>query len=107
MQDAAPGAHPLHVAGTDDALVAETVTMAGGAFEHVGHGFDAAMRMVGKTTQWTFQGIVKSEMVEQQEWVELIADTGSDRSAQFYACAFNGSFWFNNLRDSPKLVHVV
>jgi hypothetical protein len=81
--------------------------MTGGAFEHIGHCFDAAMWMVGETTQWTFQGIVKSKMVEQQEWVELVADAWSDGSAQFDPCTFNGNFWFDHLRDSSKLVHVV
>ena len=105
MQDAAPGTHPLHIARTDQALVAEAVAVGRGAFEHVGDGLDAAVRMVGKAADGSFQGIVEGEMVEEQEGVEFIADPRCNGAAQLHACAFNGDLRFDNLRDGSKVVH--
>jgi hypothetical protein len=70
VQDATPACHPLHVARTDDTRIAETIAMAHIAFEHVGDGFDAAMRMGRKTDDRSIGRIIEREMVEEQKRVE-------------------------------------
>src|SRR4029077_1664027 len=49
VHDAAARRHPLHVAVRQRSAVAEAVAVFDGAGEHVGDGFDAAVRMPGKT----------------------------------------------------------
>lgn len=107
VEDAATGAHPLHVAGTDRAFVAEAVAVGGGAFEHIGDGFDAAMRMIREAAQRAFEGIVEGEVVEEQEWVEQVADLWTERTEQAYARTLDGDLWFDELRDFSWVIHVV
>ena len=99
VQDAATGTHPLHIAGTDQAGVAEAVAMTGGAFEHVGDGFDAAVRVVGEAADGTFDGIVEGEVVEEQKGIEQVADPRRNGAAKPHARAFNGVLRFDNLGD--------
>ena len=99
VEDAATGAHPLHVAGTDSACVAEAIAVRGGAFEHVGDGFDAAMRMVGEAAQGTFERVVEGEVIEEQEGIGLVADARGYGAKQTHARAFDSGLWFDNLGD--------
>ena len=48
MNHAAAGRHPLHVARTQHVGIAERVAMLVLAGEHVRHGLEAAMRMIGR-----------------------------------------------------------
>ena len=107
MQDAAPGAHPLYIAGTDEALVAEAIAMMCGAFEHVGDRLDAAVRVVWKAAQRTFKRIIEGKVVEEQEGIEFIADARRNRAAQFHTRAFDGNLRFDDFGDASKVVHVV
>jgi len=75
-------------------------------FEHVGDGFDAAVRMVGEAAQGTFKLIGEGEVVEEQEGVGLVADARGDGAKQTHARAFDGGLWFDNLGDGSKVVHV-
>src|SRR5688572_26375104 len=100
VQDAASGRHPLHVAGADQACIAEAVTMTRGAFEHVGDGLDTAVWVVGKATDGSFDGIVEGEVVEEQEGIEQVADARCNGTTQLDARALDGILRFNNLRDS-------
>ena len=106
VEDAATGTHPLHIAGTNETRVAEAVTMTGGAFEHIGDGFNAAMRMIGETAQGTFDGIVEGEVVEEQEGIKLVANARRYGAKQTHARAFDGGLWFDNLGDGSWVVHV-
>jgi len=80
--------------------------MRGGAFEHVGDGFDTAMRMVREAAQGTFEGIVEGEVIEEQEGIGLVADARGYGAKQTHARAFDGGLWFDNLGDSSKIIHV-
>ena len=58
-----------------------------GAGEHVGDGFDAAVRMPGKAGE-VFVGVVVAEVVEEQERVELLRVAEAEAAAQVHAGAF-------------------
>ena len=107
MQDAATRAHPLHIARTDETLVAEAVAVSSGAFEHVGDGLDAAVRVVRKAAQGPLERIVEGEVVEEQEGIEFIADARRDRAAQLHSGTLDGDLRFDNFGDGSKVVHVV
>ena len=59
----------LHAARAEQAFVARRITVAHAAFEHVGHGLEAAVRMVGKTGDIVAR-VVGAEGIEHQERVE-------------------------------------
>src|SRR5271157_327500 len=99
MQNTATGSHPLHVARTDGAFVAEAVAMMRGAFEHVGDGFDAAVRMHGKAADGAFDGIVEGEVIEEQKGIEEIGFVRRDGTTKQYACAFDDILRLDNLRN--------
>src|SRR5262245_11791702 len=80
--------------------------MSGGAFEHIGDGFDAAMGVIREAANWSLEWIVKGEMIEEQEGIVLVADLWSNGTAESDARAFDSVLWFNNLKDGSKLVHV-
>ena len=73
-----PDGHPLHVAGADLARVAETIAMVYRAFEHVGDGFDAAVRMRGEAAAGTFERVVEGKVIEEQEGVVFVAGARGD-----------------------------
>ena len=75
------------------------------AFEHVGDSLDAAMWMIGKAADGTFEGIVEGEMVEEQEGVEFVADARRNGATQLDPCAFDGDLRFDHFFDSSKVVH--
>ncbi len=56
--------------------------MVDGAFEHVGDGFNAAMRVRGEAAAGAFERIVESKMVEEQEWIVFVAGTRRDGALQ-------------------------
>jgi hypothetical protein len=88
MQDAAPGGHPLHVAGAEITAVAEAVAVLDVAGQHVGDGLDAPMRMPGKAGTIFVRAVV-AKIVEQQERVELGSVAETERAAQMHAGAFD------------------
>ena len=70
MHDAAAGRHPLHIAGTERATVAETVTVLDGSRQNIRYGFDAAVRMPRKSGQIVGRPVI-AKIVEQQKGVGL------------------------------------
>jgi len=84
MHDAASGGHPLHRARLEQADIALVVAVAHAAREHVGHGFEAAMRMVGKAREIGLR-IVRAEFVEHQKRVEIGQPVRSDYAREFDA----------------------
>ena len=69
MNHAAAGRHPLRAAVAEQAFVAGAVAVAHIAGEHIGDGFEAAMRMVGKAGDVVVR-IVAAKGIEHQERVE-------------------------------------
>jgi hypothetical protein len=78
----------------DVIFVAKTVAVGGGAFEHIGDGFDTAVRMIGEAADGAFERLVEGEVVEE------VAGLGSEGAKQTHTCAFDGGLWFDNLGDS-------
>ncbi len=87
VQDAAAGGHPLHVARTDDAGVAEAVAVGDGAFQHISDGLDAAVGVGGETGE-IVGGVIRSEVVEEQEGVGEIQQVSGEAALQAHAGAF-------------------
>ena len=73
--------------------------MGGGALEHVGDGFDAAMRMIREAAHWSFKRVVEGEVIEEQEGIGLVADARGYGAKQTHARTFDGGLWFDNLGD--------
>ncbi len=69
VDHAATSRHPLHAAGAEQAFVAGGVAVPHAAVEHVGHGLEAAVRMVGEAGD-VVAGVVGAEGIEHQERVE-------------------------------------
>jgi len=97
----APSRHPLHIAGGDRTLVAETVTVIDGPREHVGDRLDAAVRMPGKAGQIIVR-VFAAEVVEQQEGVEIVGFAETERPAQVNAGAFDVGLRLDELFDRPN-----
>ena len=58
--------------GVEQAVVALVVAVAHAPGEHVGHGLEAAMRMIGEAGD-VVVGVVGAELVEHQERIEMVA----------------------------------
>jgi hypothetical protein len=71
VDHAAARGHPLHAAVFEQALVAGAVAVAHAPGDHVGHGLEAAVRMVGKARD-VVVGLVAAKGVEHQEGVEPV-----------------------------------
>src|SRR5262249_9105415 len=89
VDDAAPRRHPLDLAGPDDALVAEAVPVLDVAVEDVGDGLDAPVRVPGEPLP-VVVGVLGSEVVEQQERVELRNRVEAERASQVDARPLEG-----------------
>ncbi len=87
VDDAASGRHPLHVARGDDAAVPQAITVFDRPGEHVGDGFDAAMRVPGEAGQVVGRDVV-TEVVEQKKGIEVGSASETKCTAQVHARAF-------------------
>jgi hypothetical protein len=83
MDDAAPRRHPLHAAGIETARMTLIVAMAHAARQHIGHGLEAAMRMLGKAGD-VIGGIVRAEFVQHQEWIDVIELRRADEAVELH-----------------------
>src|SRR5580704_15901352 len=96
MQNAAACRHPLHIAGSHLAPVAEAVAMLDRARKHIGNRFDAPMRMPGKSREVVCR-LVVAEIVQQEKRIEVLGFTEPKSALQLYASTFKGRFGLNNL----------
>ena len=69
VDDAAPGGHPLHAAGLQQAGVAHAVVVAHATRLHDGDRLEAAVRVVGEAAD-VVAGRVAAEGIEHQEGIE-------------------------------------
>ena len=89
MHDARTGGHPLHVACTQQAGVAQRIAVLDRAVQHIGDGFDAPVRMPWETFE-VIIGALVPKIVEQQEWIQLARVLKAERAVQFDASALHG-----------------
>ena len=101
VQDAAPGGHPLNVAGAEAAAIAEAVTVLHRASEHVGDRLDAAMRMPREPGEIVL-GTIVAEVVEEEERVVVGGVAESKRAAQLDAGAFERRLRRNDTFDGSE-----
>ncbi len=87
MHDTVAGRHPLHVAGANRPRVARAVGVRAFAFEHVGHGLEAAVRMVRRADGFVRRVGDRAELVEQEERIDEVEATGGEGSANGEAAA--------------------
>src|SRR5215469_5781442 len=98
MHDAAARGHPLHVAGSERAAIAETVAMLDRAREHRSDGLDAAMGMPRKTGEIILRPVI-AEIVKQQERIGLLGVAETEGTPQFHASAFDRRLGLHNAFD--------
>ena len=94
MDDAAAGGHPLDLAGVDASTVAEAVAVLDRSCQDIGNCFDAPVRVPWKSRQVIFR-IVVTEIVQQQERVEVRCIAETECAPQMHAGSFNGRFGFD------------
>src|SRR5436190_6001594 len=87
MNDAIPGRHPLHIAGTDFAAATARIAMLQLALIRDRHRFKTFVRMSAYTALFiACRKWIRSGIVEQQKWAQLaaeivIAENGAHRKA--------------------------
>ncbi len=88
MEDAAPGCHPLNVAGGDRAVVAEAVAVLDRPGKDVRDRLDPAMGVPGEARQVIRRQVI-AKIVEQQKRIEVGRVAESKRAAQVHAGSFD------------------
>ena len=78
----------VRVAGADHAVIAQAVAVRHRALQHVGDGFDAAVRVPRKAGQIVV-GPVRAEVVEEQERVDVVQRRGGDAALEAHAGALD------------------
>src|SRR6202011_6357961 len=71
------------------AVVADAVAVLDGSGKHVGDGFDAAVRMPGKSGEIILRHVI-AEIVEQKKGIELGRVAKAKCAPQVHACALRG-----------------
>ena len=77
--------------------------MGHGAGQHVGHRLDAAMRVHGEARQVVAR-VVRPEMVEQQEGIEIVQRRARDAAFEPDARAFDDRLRLDDTRNLTILV---
>ena len=101
VDDAAPGGHPLHAAGLEQADVADAVAVPHAALEHDRHGLEAAVRVVGKAADVVARGVA-AERVEHQERIEALLQRLGQDARQLDAGAVATSAWPRTMRSTAR-----
>ena len=101
VEDAAAGGHPLDVARSHAALVAEGVAVGDFAGQDVGDGLDAAMRVPGEAGE-VVRGVLVAEIIQQEERIELLCFAETEGALELNARTLDGGLGFKNLFDRAK-----
>jgi NAD dependent epimerase/dehydratase family enzyme len=94
VNDASACRHPLNVARPNGAAVSQTIRMFDGAGQDVRDGLDTPVRVPGKAGEIVIGNIV-SEIIQEQEWIELGRVAEPESPAQTYPGTFQGGLRFN------------
>src|SRR5262245_27113243 len=101
MEEAAAGRHPLDVAGTQRAAIAEAVAVIHRPGQDIGDGLDSAVRMPRKSGAIVLRALV-AEIVEQQERIEVSGIAEAERPAQLHPRPLHGGLRFDNPLDGSN-----
>lgn len=104
MDDPACRSHPLYTAALQKADIAHMVFMTHTAFKHVGHRFEAPVRVRWKAGDVVIR-LVRSELVQHQKRIELLHATPAEDTRQFDARAIGRWLTRLNGQDFTKLSH--
>jgi hypothetical protein len=99
MDDAMARRHPVYGTRTDDCVRAERVPVFDGAFEEVGYGREADMRMGPHVKAFTGGILGWSEMVEEDERPHHALRMKRQDAAHAETAAKVVGAWFNYPRD--------
>jgi hypothetical protein len=88
----------LDIAGGNGAVVSQAVAVLDRPRQHVGDGFDSAVRMPGKSGQ-VIRRILVAEIVKQQKWIEIFRFAEAKGALEFNPGALDGGFRLNDLSD--------
>jgi hypothetical protein len=101
VQDAASRRHPLDVAGTERAPVAQTIPVLDRAVEHISYRLDAAMRMPRKTGKVVLRAVVP-KIVEEKERVEGLGLAEPEGAMELDSGSFDMWLGLYDLADGSK-----
>src|SRR5213078_1000192 len=104
VDDAAARRHPLHVSRRDDAAVPEAVPVLHVARQHVRDRLDAAVRVPGEPAD-VLGRVVRAEVVEEEERVELRHLVVAEHPLQVDAGALDGRLRLPDLLDPADVGH--
>ncbi len=98
VDDPTARGHPLDVAGGDNALIAHAVAVLHVAFEHVGDGLDAPVRMPGEPLEIVLRPVI-AKIVQEQKGVELRHFAEAEDPLEMHPGPFEGGFGLQDLAD--------
>ena len=93
MNDPAAGGHPLNISGRDHAPVSHAVAMFHVSLKHIGDGFDAPVRVPGKTFP-VVSRIAGAEIIEEQKRIEKRKLAESESAFEFDSGTFESPVCF-------------
>src|SRR5260370_19585190 len=101
MDDPAACRHPLHVASRDGPAIPHTVAVLYGSGQDICDGFDAAVRVPGKTRQIIFRNVI-AEVIEEKKGIEIGSVTEAERTAEVPPRAFHRRLRGYNSFNRPE-----
>src|ERR1051325_63960 len=100
MENAASRCHPLNVAGSKTAAIAQAVAVLDLAGQHIGDRLDPPMRMPGESGA-VIVGVLVAKIVEEQKRVELGRIAEPERALQLDARPFEVRLRMKHAFDGP------
>ena len=101
VHDAGARGHPLHVARIDHTVVAGGVAVLGLTFEHVRHGLEATVGMVGRANGLAGRDVDGTHLVEKEEGVDHVERRGREGTVHEESAPFEGLDRIDDRGDGP------
>jgi hypothetical protein len=101
VNDASARHHPLDIALPNSAAVSQTIRMFNGAGQDVRDGLDTPVRVSGKAGEVVIGNVV-SEVIQEQERIELGRVAEPESPAQTHPGTFQGGLRFNQSSNRPQ-----
>ena len=103
MDDAGPGGHPLHVAGSEPAAMSGGILVLHLAFEHVGDRLEPPMGVIRSADRLAGRVIDRPHLVDEEERVDRV-DLAGERPAHHESGALQLPVRRHHLLDFADLV---